>query len=484
MSKPTGIMVVAPSTVTAGEEFTLGVKVLREPYFVGTTCSWRYPNLAGPFNLSPRGISYMDNAAERWEGQLVVEGPACLQGPEKVSVERLVGAFPGDSRALGRVGPFSLTEPGTYTIVVRDPLSGAEGTSNLVEVHASAPPLRLYWGDLHSQTIFSDGLRCPDELYCFARDEAFLDISALADHSSALMGAVWDYMVAATNLYNDPGRFVTLVGFEWTSGKFGHRNLYYQGDEGPVLSHTTPDGDTLDKLYALARREGALLVPHHSANAQMGVNWDLGHEPEHERLVEIHSIWGNSERPASAGNPFPILNHGGEQPGQHVIDALARGYRFGFVGGGDIHDGRPGDELHNLQQQPPQYRNLRRQGIMGVWMPDLTREALWQALWARCCYATTNVRVILRFWVCGAFMGQTVSCAGERPIRVEAASEVPISHIEIVKNGEDWQKCSPGEGEVAWEVQDEASPGADYYYARVTREDGHIAWSSPVWVNS
>ena len=74
---------------------------------------------------------------------------------------------------------------------------------------------------------------------------------------------------------------------------------------------------------------------------------------------------------------------------------------------------------------------------MGVWRPELTREALWQALWDRRCYATTNVRVVLRFWVCGAFMGQTVSCDGERTIRVEASSEVPISRVEIVKDGKD-----------------------------------------------
>lgn len=37
------------------------------------------------------------------------------------------------------------------------------------------PHHRIFGGDIHSQTFFSDGLRCPEELYTFARDEAFVD---------------------------------------------------------------------------------------------------------------------------------------------------------------------------------------------------------------------------------------------------------------------------------------------------------------------
>lgn len=483
MSQPTAIMVVAPSTVSVGEEFFLGVKVLRQPYPVGLGCTRMYPNLAGPFNLSARGISYLDNAATRWDGVITVEGPPCLRGPEVIEVASLSGAFRGDGRAIGRVGPFSFPTPGTYSIALRDPVTGASGRSNAIEVTAEPPPLRLYWGDIHSQTIFSDGIRCPDELYCFARDEAFLDIFALADHSDALMGAIWDYMVRAANLYDKPGRFATLVGFEWTASDIGHRNVYFPGEDGPVVSHTRPDGDTLEKLFAIARREGALLIPHHSANAVMGVKWDRGYEPEHERLVEVYSIWGNSERPAHAGNPRPIRVLNGEKDGQHVVDALDMGYRLGFVAGGDIHDGRPGDELHALQSRPEQYKYLWRQGIMGVWMPRLTRQALWEALWSRRCYATTNVRIILRFWVCGAFMGETVRCSSARDIRVECASEVPVSRVEIVKNGQDWQCANPDRCQVSLELTDAASPARDYYYVRITRADGEMAWSSPVWVN-
>ena len=55
-----------------------------------------------------------------------------------------------------------------------------------------------------------------------------------------------------------------------------------------------------------------------------------GHDPEMERLVEIHSVWACSERAEHQGNPYPIRVQGGETDGQHVIDALNLGYRFGM----------------------------------------------------------------------------------------------------------------------------------------------------------
>lgn len=477
----TGLMVVAPSTVQAGETFALGVKVLREPYYVPATAFERkLPGLRSRYNHSPRGIHYMDNAALRWNGVLEVEGP---DGPEAIDVADLGGTFPGDERAIGRIEGFSFSEPGVHTVVVRDPRTDLVGESNPIVVSAEPPKLRLWWGDLHSQTFFSDGLRCPEELYHFARHEAFLDIFALADHAEWITDRQWEYFTAVTNDSYVPGEFVTLVGFEWTNSWPGHRNLYYAGEDGPIVRSNERSVEDLHRLYDVAREHGALLIPHHSANAAMGVEWEAGHDPEHERLVEIHSVWGNSERPQEAGNSFPIRTHGGEQRGRHVVDALRRGYRFGFVGGGDIHDGRPGDELHYLQQEPEQYRLLRRQGIMGIWAPELTREAIFDALWNRCCFATMNVRMPIRFEVCDAFMGQEVECNEERTIHLWAASEVPIGRATIVRNGEDWRSVEPGEGVVDWWIEDTASSSSDWYYARVERVDGLLGWASPVWVN-
>jgi hypothetical protein len=479
----TGIFAAAPSVVRVGEPFRIGVKLLTEPYEAPSTAYTPIPGMAGRYNLSPRGITYMDNVVPEWVGTVAIDGGEGYTGPTSIAFEERPKRYGHDRRPIRRVEGLRFETPGLRFLTLREPTSGIAQRSNAIDVVADEPAERLWWGDIHSQTYFTDGLRCPEELYAFARDEAFLDIFALSDHAEHLTDRQWDYFVAVTNDCNAPGEFATLVGLEWTSHKWGHRNVYYPGDGGPILRSTDPAFADTPSIYRVAHEHGALVIPHHSANVTMGVDWSLGHDPDVERLVEIHSVWGNSERPAEAGNPLPIRTLGGEKAGQHVVDALARGYRLGFTGGGDIHDGRPGDELHNRQLKPEQYRLLPRQGIMGVWAPELTREAIFEALWNRRVFATTNVRVLLRFSVAGQPMGSEARASGTIPIHAYAASEVPIARADLVRNGADIQTLEPHACELDWQTTDEPTEFPAYYYVRLTRTDGNLAWSSPVWVD-
>ena len=474
-------MVVAPSTVVVGEEFSIGVKALAEPYYVGTACYRGIPNLRSPFNFSPRGISYMDNVPPEWDGEIVFDLPSGIRGPKRFSFEGFHGPYKNDKRPIARIGGFYADEPGVTFLTVRDARTDKAKKSNPILARAEASGPRLYWGDLHSQTYFSDGLRCPEELYAFARDEAFLDIFALSDHTEHITDRMWDYFVAVTNDCNEPGRYVTFVGLEWTSREFGHRNVYYPGESGPILRSNDPAQRTLEQIYRVAREHGALVIPHHSANVTMGVDWTLGHDPEVERLVEIHSVWGTSEMPASQGNPRPIRTMGGEKDGQHVVDALRMGRLYGFVGGGDIHDGRPGDELHSLQDKPEQYRLLSRQGIMGVWAEDLTRESVFEALWNRRVYAVSNIRVLLDFTSEGAPMGSVRPADAPRAFCVFAASESPITSVVVMKNGNEFLRERPNRATVTHEFSDQTDHEPASYYVRIEREDGETAWSSPIW---
>jgi len=118
---------------------------------------------------------------------------------------------------------------------------------------------------------------------------------------------------------------------------------------------------------------------------------------------------------------------------------------------------------------------------MAVRAKALTREAIFDALWNRQTYATTNCRIYMDFTVCGQPMGSQIEAKGARPLHVYAASEQPIAAIEIVRNGEDSVRAEPNQMEATFDADDDAS-GPAYYYARVTRADGQMAWSSPVWV--
>lgn len=481
---PRSIKCVVPSRVGVGETFPLKIKLLGEVREVPPNCWWgnkHKPNLHSPYNLNTtRGIRFLDDVLPEWQGPLTIDAGDALEGPGDVVFDgENQGVYEKDVRPVKTFDGFSLKRPGFHFIAVTDPASGVSTVSNPVYVTEKAPSERIVWGDPHWQTYFSDGLRCPEELYAFARDEAFLDFGAISDHVEALTERQWEYFVAVTNDYNEPERFATLVGLEWThhvkeGGAPGHRNVYYRGDHGPILRSNDADCDTLDKLWArldaLPANVEAVAIPHHPANVTMGVKWELGWNEKYEKAVEIYSIWGNSEKSEADGNLRPITSSGGEMDGRHIIDALKMGYKMGFVGGGDVHDGRPGEAMH-YASYPAGQASGYKQGFTAAMVPTLTRENVFDAIKNRRTYATTHSRIYLDVQI------ENGACD------FITASESGIKNAAIVVNGADAARFAPDGDERIIEKPGEpvALGENDFAYVRVTTNDGDMAWSSPVF---
>ena len=479
--QPTGFFCAIPSRVGVGEPFFLKLRILGEPRVVPPNCWWSSPRpaLATPFNLNTtRQIRFLDNCLPEWTGELRVAGDG-LEGPHTIRFDgRNQGVYQGDRRPVASFGPFRWTTPGFHFLRILEPESGIGCIANAAYATPTPPAWRIYWGDPHWQTYFSDGIRAPEELYHFARDEGFLDFGAITDHVEAITDRQWDYFVAVTNDYNEPGRFATLVGQEWTNHDPGHRNVYYRTDHGPVLRSTDPRYDSLPKLWqaldAVADLD-PIAIPHHSANRRMGVDWELGWNPRYEKAVEVYSVWGSSERPETDGNTRPIRALGGEKPGQHVVDALARGYRLGFVGGGDVHDGRPGEALHALSY-PPQDHVPWPQGLTACRAPELTREAIFDAIADRRTYATTNCRIYLD--------AQWRPDGDRLVLHLAAACHQGLREATVVRNGQPVATLSPTRDdglvlEREWR-SDPLDPG-DCLYVRASTPGDEWAWASPVW---
>src|SRR4029079_11849259 len=104
-----------------------------------------------------------------------------------------------------------------------------------------------------------------------------------------------------------------------------------------------------------------------------------------------------------------------------LFDALRRGYRFGVIAGSDGVDGRPG----NSHPGHMGVRNVRG-GLTAVMAPELTREALWDALAHRRCYATTGERILLEVFAGAASMGDTLETDTTPAFDVRVEGTAPL----------------------------------------------------------
>ena len=334
----------------------------------------------------------------------------------------------------------------------------------------------FYFGDIHAQTWMSDGMGDLDEFYLQHRDLFQDDFAALTDHDTfvgnGILPSEWEEQKEITTHYHEPGRFITFYGQEWTTARwpkaFGHKNIYHIDPQMPLLDHTDEGSDTTQKIFAQSKQLGAICIPHHIG--WTGIDWE-NHDPEIQPLVEIVSSHGAYEY---MGNQ-PIYHRGGV-PGCFVQDGLAKGLKFGLIGGSDTHG-------LIWQHRVGWKRNCLRTGLTCILAKELTREALFDAMKKRRVYAVSGVKMRIQFELNGAIMGEEVTVTEKPQIKVDVTSPSDIKWIQIVRNNETIYTYG-GEGyQSRFTFKDEkAEPGKSYYYVRVITEDGNMGWSSPIWV--
>lgn len=431
---------------------------------------------------------------------LIVEsGAATLpQGPLKL----------GDAATWGcrefRVTP---TEVGALRL---------RGTSNDGQLYALSNPSKvsavataadgsseggLYWGDIHSHSNYSwDGTGTRDDHFRYARYASLLDIYSATDHNDrrSMSQEDWQQNVAYTAEWYAPGEFATILGYEASFGApYGHHNVFYRSGQGPL--HYI-DEENPEEIWQRGEREhleGEIFtIPHHTggfARPGGGVkhDWKI-HDPRFRPSIEIYSSHGLSEEyapdhPLSMDVSDFTFNGPGD-PGNYTVDAWLAGLKLGTIGSSDNHGSQPGKEGF---------------GTMAVWAPELTREAVFDAILNRRTYGSTGSRIYLEFSVNGEPMGGEISIASGQPaeVHVEALGTGPLRWIHILRADidrphdgfsvvhQEWFPGSSGPLDFSLDWTDDTPPARAVYYVRVRQRDlvhGRVAqaWSSPVWVTT
>jgi hypothetical protein len=267
---------------------------------------------------------------------------------------------------------------------------------------ASANPLRVangdlkrYWGDLHGQSGETIGSGTAEAYFRYARDKAFIDLVGHQGNDFQITDAFWQKLNQLTAEFDEPGRFVCVPGYEWSgnTGMGGDRNIFFRQEGRPIRrsSHILVEGQTsthaiytATELFRALEGEDAVVIAHVGGRY---ADIKAAHDGRIERTVEVHSTWGT----------FEWLLH----------DAFDQGYRVGVVCHSDDHKGRPG------ATRPGASTFGAIGGLTCYLMPELTRDALFEALRRRRHYGTTGTRLFLDLH---GWFAQPVAVFAEDPL--------------------------------------------------------------------
>ncbi|MGD8238422.1 MAG: DUF3604 domain-containing protein, partial [Armatimonadota bacterium] len=336
--------------------------------------------------------------------------------------------------------------------------------------------LQLFWGQFHEHTSISicnrTGDLLPEDNYLHERDIAALDFAAVTDHGYNFNPYLWRHVAKISRANCDPARFLTFLAEEWTStfeeyppehpyGFYGHRNIIFADPYYPYWLNAWDRSTPADVWQRLRKdRANFVHIPHQLADTgNVPTDWNYTDEVA-QPVAEIFQSRGSYEylgAPRQAGKPAE---------GHYIQDAWARNIVIGVIASPDHGGGM---------------------GKAAIFAPELTREAILDAVRARHTYGTTAGRIFLDVRVNGKLMGEKTTAKAGEPITVtvNAVGPQPIERVDVCRSNKFIYTHSPGKRAASFTFRDtDPLPGTSYYYVRVIQDDEEIAWSSPVWVDA
>lgn len=391
-------------------------------------------------------------------------------------------------------------EPGVYTIQLLNTKTKEVFRSSPIRCFAENPK-HLFWGVLHGESERIDSTENIESCLRHFRDDraANFYVSSPFENQDETTNDIWKLVTQNIAEFDEADRFSALVGFQWegTPGEEGVRQFVYLKDNKQLLHRKDPKYSSLKKIYKAFSPKELLSIPTFTMGKGYEYNFK-NYDPDFERVVEIYNSWGSSECTKKEGNELPIgagAKKGVQESAEGSVQkALQRNCRFGFVAGGLDDRGIYADFFEGDQEQ-------YAPGMTAIIASEHTKSAIGEALYNRSCYATTGERIIVGLSLAGVPMGSETSTATKHGLRVNrhlagyVAGTDNLKKVEIIRNGKVIKTFEP-EGysleftyddmtpidKVVMDAKDKKPPFV-YYYIRVTQEDGHMAWSSPIWVD-
>ena len=362
------------------------------------------------------------------------------------------------------------------------------------QINVKGEIFTLIYGNLHEHTENSpcwpagtDGTLHDD--YRFGMFAENYDFVGITDHDYSMTEVYWRKNLRLAEFYNEPGTFVALPALEWTLMSdptldgiqygAGHYNIIFSSEEEgrkfirnkqEVYSVYTPETNNSPELWKFLHKKNidCITIPHHAADETHPLDWDV-HDDKFVPVVELFQCRGNSEY-SGCPREKNLKRHSTTKHKRAFVDYALKEkkYIMGFIGSGD--------------------HNGMGVGVAALWVKELSREGILEALRSKRCYATTGDKMIVDFRLNGETQGSVVKTNDAPKLNIIIKGQRELAKVEVLRNSTVVKEYNLSNNEIAFStefVDTDFKKESEvlYYYIRATQRNNEIAWSSPVWIN-
>jgi len=127
-------------------------------------------------------------------------------------------------------------------------------------------------------------------------------------------------------------------------------------------------------------------------------------------------------------------------------------------------------------------------GVAALWVKELSREGIMEALRSKRCFATTGDKMIVDFRLNGEIQGSMVKTNDAPKLNIIIKGQRELAKVEVLRNSKVIKEYNLSNNEMVFSTEfvdmDFKKEGEVlYYYIRATQRNNEIAWSSPVWID-
>jgi len=366
---------------------------------------------------------------------------------------------------------------------------GYAPSNNTLTINTAYAPsvlLPTWYGAHMIHTTLSDGSMSQDQRVQALK--SLFDAAATADHDTSLTQAEWTASISEADLNNTDGNFTYFWGTEWTSS----RHIHYISLNPSATQKDAGDADfnTVGKLVDwLAANSGLGQYNHPARSGQLhNFSDSTKYNETWIPLVEIinqqggtpywhWNYWWN----CSAGSGCTTYQNPkgsglqGESSDGWIKHAFDRGIHLGFTVGSDYHGALP--------YSPQAFTGL-------VNPPNWTRAGVYDTLKRRHTWAASaKIRMMVTSkdgqdeWVMGDMFNYS-SLSFVVNYTINGTSGHSVKNISLFYDGVITNLTYASQQDISGAFTAPLSNGSEHYvFIEAVQDDGHRAWSSPMFVN-